>query len=839
MKNILFAISIAFLFLSAHNAVAQEMLLPLKYNPAYLLSAPNAKGFQQDFSYTCSKQPTIVATANTLPSCSIVGGNPQEVAGSFTVTLNNGVGPFNFSLKYRNPLNGQFTTATSEQVNNNSYTFDNMPAAAYYISVFDAASSVTFTQNFVLADQQTEELMPNGTWYEEKGYCSEPGHVRRATVAPIAAQLRLYQFNAATNTVSQVAGTGSSPFVPVASAPLAAGQYFIEATTNDACNLRTFYMFEIENEPTISLPFVDDFSTSYLEPDAKRWADNYAYINNDMATNPYTVGVATLDGFNQYGQPYEPIDIGTGLIDGSADVLTSRPACLEQAGIEVGDVLYLSFFYEPQGWGDFPNTQDSLILELLGLDGEWHNEWRVPGPNQKSDNPTFAYIEREITNPNFLYEGFQFRFRNKATVSGANDHWHIDYVVLDTVSRNANRQDVAFPNIPGSMVKTYQAMPWSHFKDNIAATLATEANVPVTMRNLSESEQNRTLKHTITDVCSKAKIYQYNAGTADGFGNIPLLSSRTSSTVFINTSITDSISEKIAFFDNRDSVVLENKWEIGGAVVADENIHNDTVYRYQKFFNYYAYDDGTAEKAYGLNGTGAKLAYRFVSAQPDTLRAIQINFVNMNGSIENYDFKLTVWKKVDENLNTSEVLYQSDALDNPHFYNQTNGFWTYVLPQAVAISDTFYVGYEQTSNTILTMGYDHNTPGGINQNLFYNTSGAWYYSLFDGALMMRPVLGAALPQGINIALGSPSVPAVAHHQLNIYPNPATDQLFVRLDGIATKAYSTIYDFSGRAVATQTLSTQGINVGNLPTGMYVIRAFDEQQNELGTAKFMKY
>ena len=105
--------------------------------------------------------------------------------------------------------------------------------------------------------------------------------------------------------------------------------------------------------------------------------------------------------------------------------------------------------------------------------------------------------------------------------------------------------------------------------------------------------------------------------------------------------------------------------------------------------------------------------------------------------------------------------------------------------------------------------------------------------------MMRPVLGKALPQGINIALGTPTTAPINHHQLSIYPNPATDQLFVRLDGIVTKTNVVIYDFSGRIVATQALSNKSITVTNLPAGMYLVKAFDEQQNELGVAKFIKY
>ena len=39
---------------------------------------------------------------------------------------------------------------------------------------------------------------------------------------------------------------------------------------------------------------------------------------------------------------------------------------------------------------------------------------------------------------------------------------------------------------------------------------------------------------------------------------------------------------------------------------------NDTIIHHQIFENYYAYDDGSAEAAYGLVGQGAELAFRFV-----------------------------------------------------------------------------------------------------------------------------------------------------------------------------------------------------------------------------------
>ena len=53
---------------------------------------------------------------------------------------------------------------------------------------------------------------------------------------------------------------------------------------------------------------------------------------------------------------------------------------------------------------------------------------------------------------------------------------------------------------------------------------------------------------------------------------------------------------------------------------------NDTLIYYQIFKNYFAFDDGSSEGGYGINGLGSRnamVAYRFVSYMQDTLRAIQ------------------------------------------------------------------------------------------------------------------------------------------------------------------------------------------------------------------------
>ncbi len=126
---------------------------------------------------------------------------------------------------------------------------------------------------------------------------------------------------------------------------------------------------------------------------------------------------------------------------------------------------------------------------------------------------------------------------------------------------------------------------------------------------------------------------------------------------------------------------------------------NDTVIYYQKFSNYFAFDDGSAEGGYGINGLGSRnamVAYRFRSFMEDTLRAISICFNDSYMNANQRAFDLMVWD--DNNGIPGNVLYsreevmveQGDAI---------NGFYTYFLPSGVMVNNIFYVGWKQRSET--------------------------------------------------------------------------------------------------------------------------------------------
>ena len=124
---------------------------------------------------------------------------------------------------------------------------------------------------------------------------------------------------------------------------LGAGVDTVCAVLCDEFGVCDYYKQPIQiNSYLIDLPFWDDFSDSgspYTRSD--RWLSKDAFVNNTMAENPPSIGMATLDGLDYTGSPYPS--------SGTADQLTSRG--LKLAAFDQQDQLGLRFFASPKGIG--------------------------------------------------------------------------------------------------------------------------------------------------------------------------------------------------------------------------------------------------------------------------------------------------------------------------------------------------------------------------------------------------------------------------------------------------------------------------------------------------------
>ncbi len=122
----------------------------------------------------------------------------------------------------------------------------------------------------------------------------------------------------------------------------------------------------------LSLPFFDHFKTPGPFPNRQRWMEKTVFVNNGFGYFPPDQGVATFDALDSTGSIYGNATSAPF----RADRLTSRPLRMDSIFSPVpqkltpDDSVYLSFYYQPQGYGDAPEESDSLILVFHELTGD-------------------------------------------------------------------------------------------------------------------------------------------------------------------------------------------------------------------------------------------------------------------------------------------------------------------------------------------------------------------------------------------------------------------------------------------------------------------------------------
>lgn len=590
----------------------------------------------------------------------------------------------------------------------------------------------------------------------------------------------------------------------------------------------------VENRDTLCLPFLDDFSASEIfidgaltdcgdtiihqanafYPATLFWVDSNAFVNRTYAALPPTYGVVTLDGLNKFGKPYNE-----GSSFDLADILTSKPVYLSDAL----DSVYLSFYYQPGGFGEFPNLSDSLILEFKNSDGNWHEVWFAR--NEAGGVPQSFKLAMVPVTDEYLFDGFQFRFSNWAGVNGNNDHWNIDYVLLDE-DRTYNDtifRDVALVYQPERILKRYRQMPWNQFKNHQAAELNPDHGV--FMYNNFNTVINTSHQYSASEKYTGTIVQPLTS---------PVTVNLDPMSLNYNSYPTFEIPGVTPGFDD-DSLTVNFRYLIDPS--GDVNRRNDTLDYEQAFYNYYAYDDGTAERAYGLIGTGAKLAIHFHANEPDTLKEIYIHWAYVDGNNSNMFFSLTVWDEVDTTLASASenIIFQNDFL-TPKYVDSINGFYVYKLvdflgnPTPVVVDGDFYVGWLQTQEGFLNVGFDANNDA--KDQVYFNVGGTWQKSALTGAIMIRPRLGGDYSVYTQIA-----EPIVKSNPIKLYPNPASDILHVETTFMGNLNYQ-IFNQAGVMVMNVNNTINQININGLCDGFYILKTTEQATGKVAMQKFIK-
>ena len=130
--------------------------------------------------------------------------------------------------------------------------------------------------------------------------------------------------------------------------------------------------FKFGKKDTLDLPFFDDFSESYLYPDSLNWLNNQVYVNNHFPFRPPTINVATFDGLDSKGSPYNKTINKD--FSGPGDSLISQPINLKDSAgsfYAISDSMVFSFFYQTNGLGYHLNGEDSLKLWFKSANNLW------------------------------------------------------------------------------------------------------------------------------------------------------------------------------------------------------------------------------------------------------------------------------------------------------------------------------------------------------------------------------------------------------------------------------------------------------------------------------------
>lgn len=548
------------------------------------------------------------------------------------------------------------------------------------------------------------------------------------------------------------------------------------------------------------------------------WIDNFVYHNYTYAILPPSLGVVSFDGLDETGYPYDFNTTGAGL----ADVLTSVP--FDLGGTIASDSVGVSFFYQTGGFGESPESTDSLVLQFYSPSNDsWTTTWKQTGFVQD----TFKRAIVKVNSPAWWESGFQFRFKSYGALNGGLDVWHLDYVEMKKFNTGTAADtiidDVAYVYPSNGILANYTSMPWTHYKfDSINNMID---SIQVLSHNLRDAPKNLNFNNCLTRVYHESSAsplwvdtvisssVNFNAGE---YKPLPYEVADNTIPFWYDPGLEDSI----AYFTVEHTL---------NSTTTDLLRLNDTIRYTQRLTNYYSYDDGTAEGAYGVTGTQPKLAYRFTTPIADSIFAVKIHFEPSVNDVTTDPFFLMVWDNSGPGGTPGAILYEEPLLNSPIYNEGPNGFHTYYFSEKVGVNGTFYIGWKQTTTDRLNVGFDANIDN--QDKIYYDvTGGTWANTSFQGSLMIRPMFDAAQPTGW-VSVNEVDLEA------KVYPNPAQSVLNIVMPEPDSYEY-TLLDLNGRLLQTAVFNHQTqVDINAYQAGLYVLKVSDNLGN-FTTVKVIK-
>lgn len=609
-------------------------------------------------------------------------------------------------------------------------------------------------------------------------------------------------------------------------------------------------LFEIQGD-TLSLPFFEDFSYDGPYPSEQYWLENDVFVNSELGDSLRSVGIATFDGLDEGGRPY-----GGGF--GVADYLTSKPINL--AGQAPSDNVVFSFYLQPKGRSYQPRTQDKMILEFKNFSGQWVVVDTIDGLGfiAADSIPEFKYHDLAIDDPNYFFKGFQFRFKNMNPREGAYSTWHLDYIRLDEKRAVGSKDinDIAWVEKPSSFLKSYRAMPLNHFRgfEDQEMLETIKGKLFSHYFSIKSIKENRvTFFEKESNIRIPVDSFQvFNVGglefQPDQFRETTvnfLSQTNEAGSELIRNEIIDLTKQNPLSSLNKMTLNVRYNLLVDSAetIITNNQVSSCTI-----LDNYFAYDDGTAERALEANGIGTKIAVKFRANVKDTLRAVQFHFPRVNGDVSGQLFTLQVWiGELDslDNVPDYQLIFKKPIYPS-NFTDTLEAFTTYVLTDSMdrgieIPAGDFYVGWQQesASTSPIPVGLDVNNPNAI-ENLYFNLGNKWEQfgsgSFFiPGALMIRPVMGSVTPPATS-QVDEAGQNANSSLSLKLFPNPAGDVLNMKLSRQQQEDFRfQIFNSTGQIVKSGIFEPQ-ISTAGLAEGMYFVKAFSNKNARMLTERF---
>ena len=580
------------------------------------------------------------------------------------------------------------------------------------------------------------------------------------------------------------------------------------------------------------IPFVDDFSSYQGLTNPLKWQSTNVIVNSTYQFNPPTIGVATLDAIDIYGKLYP----NASTTSFSADTLLSQPIRLDsivspsRQKLSKDDSIYFSFYIQPAGgsgqpWesiGTQPSMSDSIILDFYSQENGWEKVWSMGGIALDSifaqENAYYKYVMIPIIEDKYFIKDFRFRFRNIASLNnnpqlayiGNCDQWNIDYVYIDKDRsiEDTVMRELSFVDPAPSMLKRYQAMPAYQYIEQETAD-----SLQIKIVNLYSSPLSSIYKYFIEDDQGNT-LHTYDGG----FENI---------SPYITT-----LSYQEAVSHSRPAVnfnfpISQDNWQtfsithtVKEGVGQDFLASNDTISFIQRFENYFAYDDGSAENGIGVEPiAGSHLAVSFKLNKLDTLTAVDIYFNSALNNANLKQFYICVWSSFGGL--PLEILHKTEKLTP--ISDSLNRFVRFELGEEIILEEgEFFISLQTKGNDYLNIGFDRNTNS--SQYTYSKTGVDWQQSFLSGSVMLRPYFGYKALVGLS--------EAKQELKFDFYPNPTSSKIF--LQGI-DHAEKQILDINGRLLITT--KENEIDLSQFSQGVYILKVKNDK-NSVAIRKIVK-